>query len=100
MSESFDDIPIRVCGGSRLKFVTESLRHSITCTHFLYDSLGIARAHVRLPLLRRPFLVSINGVEAWGDDQDAWPIHEWSAFRRQQMGLADKRAVHLQDVTI
>jgi len=25
---------------------------------------------------------SIDGVDAWGDDQDAWPIHGWSAFRR------------------
>ncbi len=24
----------------------------------------------------------IDGVSAWGDDQDAWPIHEWAAFRR------------------
>jgi hypothetical protein len=43
---------------------------------------------------------SINGIEAWGDDQDAWPIHEWSAFRRAQMGLKDTRAAHLGDVTI
>jgi hypothetical protein len=34
----------------------------------------------------------INGIQAWGDDQDAWPIHTWSAMRRQQMGLVDVRA--------
>jgi len=41
---------------------------------------------------------SINGVEAWGDDQDAWPLHQWSAFRRGQMGLADRRAERVGDV--
>ena len=25
---------------------------------------------------------TIDGVEAWGDDQDAWPVHGWAAFRR------------------
>ena len=26
----------------------------------------------------------IDGVDAWGDDQDAWPLHGWAAFRRGQ----------------
>jgi hypothetical protein len=26
----------------------------------------------------------IDGVDAWGDDQDAWPLHGWAAFRRAQ----------------
>lgn len=26
---------------------------------------------------------SIDDVQAWGEDQDAWPINGWSAFRRQ-----------------
>jgi hypothetical protein len=30
---------------------------------------------------------TINGVPAWGEDQDAWPLAEWSAFRRRQRGL-------------
>jgi hypothetical protein len=41
---------------------------------------------------------SINGVDAWGDDQDAWPLHQWSAFRRQQMGIPDVRTSGLGDV--
>jgi len=28
---------------------------------------------------------SIDGVDAWGEDQDAWPIHGWSAFRRPRL---------------
>jgi hypothetical protein len=34
----------------------------------------------------------INGEPGWGDDQDAWPLHAWSAMRRrEQMGLRDVR---------
>lgn len=25
---------------------------------------------------------TVDGEQAWGEDQDAWPIHTWSAFRR------------------
>jgi hypothetical protein len=28
---------------------------------------------------------SINGSHAWGEDQDAWPIHAWTSFRREQL---------------
>ncbi len=35
---------------------------------------------------------TINGQPGWGDDQDAWPLHAWSAMRRrEQMGLKDVR---------
>ena len=27
---------------------------------------------------------NIEGRVAWGEDQDMWPVHEWSAFRRAQ----------------
>jgi hypothetical protein len=27
----------------------------------------------------------IDGAQAWGEDQDAWPIHGWSAFRRTEL---------------
>ena len=33
-----------------------------------------------------------NGIEAYGDDQDAWPLNTWAAFRRTQKGLPDGRA--------
>lgn len=26
---------------------------------------------------------TVDGTPAWGEDQDAWPIHGWSAFRRR-----------------
>jgi hypothetical protein len=28
---------------------------------------------------------TVDGVQAWGEDQDAWPIHAWSSFRRAQL---------------
>jgi hypothetical protein len=33
----------------------------------------------------------INGIPAWGDDQDAWALQTWAAMRRKQMGLVDVR---------
>jgi len=29
---------------------------------------------------------TINGIHAFGEDQDAWPIHAWTAFRRETLG--------------
>ena len=26
---------------------------------------------------------NIDGVEAWGEDQDMWPVHRWAQFRRE-----------------
>jgi hypothetical protein len=33
----------------------------------------------------------INGVQAWGDDQDSWALGTWAAMRRKQQGLIDAR---------
>lgn len=32
----------------------------------------------------------INGEEGWGEDQDMWPVHRWSAMRREV--LAERKA--------
>ncbi len=40
-------------------------RRRLRRRHFLYDSLSMARAHCRFPLLRRPSLVWIHGIEVW-----------------------------------
>jgi hypothetical protein len=34
----------------------------------------------------------INGIQAWGDDQDSWGLGTWAAMRRKQQGLVDLRA--------
>jgi len=41
-----------------------------------------------------------NGVECWGEDQDAWPINMWSAFKRAQKGLKDIRRPELEKTLI
>ena len=33
----------------------------------------------------------INGIQAWGDDQDSWGLGTWAAMRRKQQGLIDLR---------
>jgi hypothetical protein len=30
---------------------------------------------------------TINGIAAWGEDQDAWPLADWAMYRRRQRGL-------------
>lgn len=53
--------------GSRARYVYRVQKAALTHTHFVYDNLGMARAHCRLPLLRRPFLTFIHGIEVWED---------------------------------
>jgi phosphatidylinositol alpha-1,6-mannosyltransferase len=59
------DLPTWNAAGSRLRFVAQVQRAAFTHTHVIYDFLGTARAHHRVPLLRRPFLAWICGVEVW-----------------------------------
>lgn len=37
----------------------------------------------------------IGGREAWGEDQDMWPVHDWSAYRRRASSETARR--HQQD---
>lgn len=50
---------------SRPRYVYRVQRAALTHTHFIYDNLGMARAHGRLPFLRRPFMTFIYGIEVW-----------------------------------
>ena len=61
------DFPIRVATAdrSRLKYVAAVTWAQFTHTHFVYDFLGMARAHGWLPFLHRPYLAMVMGVEAW-----------------------------------
>lgn len=55
----------RTFAGSKARFAAAC--HSAALSHdwFLYDAVGPARAHPRLPGLRRPYGVWIHGVEVW-----------------------------------
>lgn len=60
-------LPSVTAAGRRPSFVWECWRSSLTCSHFIYNHIGVARAHCRLPFLKRPFAIWLLGIEAWGD---------------------------------
>lgn len=58
-------VPFRTAHGSRMRFVTTVNLAIPTYTHFVFDCLGMARAHQWLPIPRRPSLTYIHGIEVW-----------------------------------
>lgn len=60
-----DGKPSAVANGRKLLFAARCSLAAVGHTHFIYDSGGIARAHPRLPGLRRPYAVWMHGIEAW-----------------------------------
>jgi hypothetical protein len=34
---------------------------------------------------------TVDGQQAWGEDQDAWPVHGWSSFRRERLRATEKK---------
>jgi phosphatidylinositol alpha-1,6-mannosyltransferase len=58
-------LPVSTARGSKLRYVWQVHKAALSCDHFLYDNLGMAQAHCRLPLLRRPSLSWICGLEVW-----------------------------------
>jgi phosphatidyl-myo-inositol dimannoside synthase len=54
-----------VARGRKLRFVALCHLAALRASHVLYDSAGIARAHPRVPGLRRPYAVWMHGIEAW-----------------------------------
>lgn len=51
--------------GSRLRFTAAVHAAALRSSHSLTDSLAMVRAHNRLPLLCRPLLAWIHGIEVW-----------------------------------
>lgn len=62
---SFHGHEVATSRASKLAFAARVHLAAPTHSHFLYDSAGIARAHPRLPGLRRPYAVWMHGIEAW-----------------------------------
>lgn len=58
-------LPVAEACGSRLRFVAQVQGAAFRHTHFVYDFLGMARAHCRLPGLRRPAMTYLHGIEVW-----------------------------------
>jgi phosphatidyl-myo-inositol dimannoside synthase len=68
-------LSMSVAHGARMKYVWRAQTAALTHSHFIYDFVGMARAHCRVPLLRRPFLTWIHGIEVWEGtrpDRIAW----------------------------
>lgn len=59
------DLCVVMAGKSRMRFAYKVHQAAFTHSHFIYDSLGLARAHCRLPLLRKPLMAWIHGIEIW-----------------------------------
>ncbi|MEM6415362.1 MAG: glycosyltransferase [Pseudomonadota bacterium] len=51
--------------GSRLAYAARCHRAGLACDLALYDAVGVARAHPRLPVLNKSYGVWIHGVEVW-----------------------------------
>lgn len=63
-------IPVNAVAGSRLRFFLNNHAASLRCTHFIYDFLGMSRAHSRIPLFRRPQMTWIHGIEVWENTEE------------------------------
>ena len=55
----------RTTNASRLSFAAQCHRAAFGCDRFFYDSVGLARAHPRLPPLAKPYALWMHGIEVW-----------------------------------
>ncbi|MEO0882820.1 MAG: glycosyltransferase family 4 protein [Pseudomonadota bacterium] len=81
------NIRTKAAKGSRLKYIGLCYQAERQCDTFLYDSVGMARAHPRLPGWRKPYGVWIHGLEVW---QGLHPDRE-RALRKADFVLANSR---------
>jgi phosphatidyl-myo-inositol dimannoside synthase len=58
-------LPARTAAGSRAGFAFRCWTGGVTRSHFIYNHVGIARAHCSLPMLRRPYAVWMHGTDVW-----------------------------------
>lgn len=72
LASFLDAEPIRIAGadaslgrGKRWRFLASCHAGAFDSDRFIYDSVGTARAHARIPGLRRPYAVWIHGIEVW-----------------------------------
>jgi phosphatidyl-myo-inositol dimannoside synthase len=87
-------LPLALAKGHRARFFWKAHRAAFNHSHFIYDFVGMARAHCRVPFLRRPFLTWIHGIEVWENtrpDRLAWArradvLLSNSAYTRDRAG--------------
>lgn len=68
-AKATDDFGVtsHTANGQRLRFATQCWWASLSHDLFLYNHLGITRAHCRLPVLKKPYVVWMLGLDAWGE---------------------------------
>jgi phosphatidyl-myo-inositol dimannoside synthase len=58
-------IPAVLAKGSKARHLAQTTRLALRNSRAIYDSVNIARAHPHLPMLRRPYVTWIHGIEVW-----------------------------------
>ena len=58
-------LPARTAAGGRAGFAFRCWTGGVTRSHFMYNHVGMARAHCSMPMLDRPYALWIYGIEAW-----------------------------------
>ncbi len=71
---------VETARNNRLSYAIRCHAAATYCSSFLYDSVGPARAHPRLPGLYRPYGLWVHGVEVW---------YSLSPERRRALARAD-----------
>jgi phosphatidyl-myo-inositol dimannoside synthase len=51
--------------GSKVRFLVDTWRESVRSDAFVYDHIGLSRAHPRLIWQRKPVAVWVHGIEVW-----------------------------------
>jgi phosphatidylinositol alpha-1,6-mannosyltransferase len=65
-------ISVRTARSSRLRYVIANFAAARAATHFIYDWVGMARAHWRLPPWARPYMTWIHGIDVWESARPYW----------------------------
>ncbi len=60
-------LPSETAAGSRGAFVMRCWSSALSRSHFIYNHVGISRAHCALPFLRRPYAIWIHGEDVWDE---------------------------------
>lgn len=90
-------LPVRSADGSRARFIAATHQAARRASCFVYDFTGIARAHPRVPLLNRPYLTWMHGIEVWEQAEEKRLARARAArvlLVNSEYTLARARALH------
>jgi phosphatidylinositol alpha-1,6-mannosyltransferase len=61
------DVNVWRASGSKMTFALKCLSQVVSGANLIYDSVGLARAHLNLPIVGRPYAVWMHGIEVWNN---------------------------------